>query len=179
MTRPKLIVLNGFPASGKTTIAKKYIAEHSMALSIEADAMVDNIGDWSNHKEEVRQLTFELTKSMAQTYLPSGHDVVLPYFVTTIEEAEEFESIAIACGADYHEFVLYNERADAIVRLLKRGKWGGASSPSLSDKDMPEIEELMNKMESALQLRPHAVKIWLKDQDPNTTYSQLIQKVYS
>jgi predicted kinase len=179
MTRPKLIVLNGFPASGKTTIAKKYIAEHSMAMSIEADAMVDNIGDWTSHKDEVRQLTSELTKAMLRTYLASGHDVVLPYFVTKVEEVQQFEAIAIACDADYYEFVLYNERADAIARLIQRGRWGGETSLPITEKDMPEINDLMNKMESALQLRPHAVKIWLKDQDPNATYSQLIQKVYS
>jgi chloramphenicol 3-O-phosphotransferase len=41
MTKARLIVLNGFAAAGKTTIAKKYIDEHSMALALEADAIVD------------------------------------------------------------------------------------------------------------------------------------------
>ncbi len=68
MVKAKLIVLNGFAASGKTTIAKKYIAEHGMAMALEADAIVDNIGDWTNHQEEVRQLTFELTKAMLRAY---------------------------------------------------------------------------------------------------------------
>ncbi len=146
MTKAKLIVLNGFAASGKTTIAKKYIAEHSMAMALEADAIVDNIGDWHNHQEEVRQLTFELTKAMLRAYLPSGHDVVLPYLVTNAEEVQEFESIAQACNADYYEVVLHNERTDAIARLLKRGKWGEETSPPLTEKDMPEIENLMDRM---------------------------------
>ena len=175
MTRAKLIVLNGFAAAGKTTIAKKYITEHSMAMALEADTIVDNIGDWTNHQEEVRQLTFELTKAMLRAYLPSGHDVVLPYLVTNVEEVQEFEAIADTCNADYYEFVLHNERADAIARLLKRGKWGEETSPPLTEKDIPEIEELMNRMESALEKRPDAVKIWLRDQDPNTTYDQVMQ----
>jgi predicted kinase len=179
MTKAKLIVLNGFAASGKTTIAKKYIAEHSMSMALEADAIVDNIGDWANHQEEVRQLTFELTKAMLRAYLPSGHDVVLPYLVTNAEEVQEFESIAKACEADYYEFVLHNERAEAIARLLKRGKWGEETSPPLTEKDMPEIENLMDRMESALKKRPHAIIIQLKGHDANTTYSQLLQRIKS
>ena len=175
MSKPKLIVLNGFAASGKTTIAKKYIDEHSMALALEADTLVDNIGDWANHREEVRQLTFELTKAMMRAYLPSGHDVVLPYLVTKPEEVKEFESIARECNADYYEIVLHNERVEAIARLLKRGKWGEETSPPLTDKDMPEIDDLMARMESALKERPNAIKIQVKDQTPNETYGQVLQ----
>lgn len=173
--KAKLIVLNGFAASGKTTIAKKYIGGHSMAMALEADTIVDNIGDWHNHQEEVRHLTFELTKAMLRAYLPSGHDVVLPYLVTKAEEVQEFESIAETCNADYYEVVLHNERPDAIARLLKRGKWGKETSPPLTEKDMPEIEDLMGRMESALKKRPNTIKIELKGQDPDATYNQLLQ----
>ena len=124
MYRPNVIVVNGFAAAGKSTIAKKYIAEHSMSFALEADGLVDNIGDWANHREEVRTITFEITKVMLKTYLAYGHDVILPYLVTNAAEVDEFESIAQSSGANYYEFVLYNERAAAIARLLKRGKWG-------------------------------------------------------
>jgi predicted kinase len=175
MTKPKLIVLNGFAAAGKTTIAKKYIAEHSMALVLEADAIVDNIGDWTSNREEVRQLTFELTKAILRAYLPSGHDVVLPYLVTNAEEVQAFESTAKDCNADYYEFVLHNERVDAIARLLKRGRWGEETSPPLTEKDMPEIENLMDRMESALELRPQVIQVTLKDTDPDATYGQILR----
>ncbi len=175
MTKAKLIVLNGFAASGKTTIAKKYIAEHSLALALEADTLVDNIGDWTNHREEVRQLTFALTKAMLRAYLASGHDVVLPYLITKIEEVEEFESIARTCDADYYEIVLYNERADAIARLLERGRWGEVTSPPLTEKDLPEIETIMDRMQAALKERPGAIKIGLAGQTPDETYNQVLQ----
>jgi predicted kinase len=177
MVKTKLIVLNGFAAAGKTTIAKQYIAEHSLAMALEADTIVDNIGDWADHQEEVRQLTFELTKAMLRVYLLSGHDVVLPYLVTDAEEVQEFESIANDCSADYYEFMLDNERTDAIARLLKRGKWGEESSPPLTENDMPEIENLMDRMEDALKMRPRTIKLQLKGQEPQATYAQLLQHI--
>lgn len=175
MTKAKLIVLNGFAAAGKTTIAKKYISEHSLALALEADMIVDNIGDWINHQEEVRQLTFDLTKTILRTYLLSGHDIVLPYLVTSSQEVQAFESIANKCNADYYEFVLHNEPADAIARLLKRGKWGEETSPPLTDKDLPEIESLMNRMDKALKDRSKSIKISIKNQSPDETYGQILR----
>lgn len=177
MTKAKLILINGFNASGKTTIAKKYIAEHSLAIDIEADALVDNMGDWTNHRDEAGALAFTLTKAMIRAYLPSGHDVVLPYIVTIGEEAEQFETIARDCDADFYEIVLHNDRPDAIARLLERGKWGGETSPLITDADMPLIEEDFRKMEAVLENRPQAKKLPLKGLDPESTYRQLLRLI--
>jgi predicted kinase len=177
MTKPKLIVLNGFAAAGKTTIAQKYIAEHPLALALEADAIVDNIGDWTSHEEEVRQLTFELTKAMLQVYLATRHDVILPYLVTSAAEVQEFQNIARAHSADYYEVLLHNERTDAIARLFARGKWGEATSPPLTEADRPAIEALLDKMETALEQRPDTISIPLKDADAEATYQRLLRVI--
>src|ERR1700683_1655022 len=179
MTKAKLILINGFSASGKTTIAKQYIAGHSLAMAIEADTLVDNIGDWTNHRDEARQLAFELTKTSVRAYLPSGHDVVLPYMVTDATEVEQFESIALDCNAAYYEIALYNERADAIARLLERGEWGMASSPPITKEDLPIIEKDFVDMQAALEKRPKATKILLKGNSPDATYRRLLQLVGS
>ena len=179
MTKAKLILINGFNASGKTTIAKRYVADHSLARAIEADTLVDNIGDWTNHRDEVQKLSFELTKAMIRAYLPSGHDVVLPYIVTDISEVAQFESIALECGAAFYEVVLYNERADAIARLFERGKWGGATSPLITEKDLPIIEKDFADMQAVIEKRQNAIQIPLKGNSPDTTYQQLCQLIES
>jgi len=179
MTKAKLILLNGFNASGKTTIAQKYISDHSLAFSLEADALVDNIGDWTNHREEVQELSFALTAVLIRTYLPSGHDVVLPYIVTILEEVETFEAIANECGADFYEIVLHDEHDDAVAKLRTRGQWGEASSPLITDEDLPMIEKDFAAMEAVLAKRPQTITIPLKGDSPNDTYRQLIRIVES
>jgi predicted kinase len=179
MTKAKLILINGFSASGKTTIAKQYVADHTLAIAIEADTLVDSIGNWTHHRDEARQLAFELTKAMIGAYLPSGHDVVLPYMVLDITEVEQFESIARDCDAAYYEVVLYNEQTDAIARLLERGKWGMASSPSITEEDLLVIERDFASMQAALEQRPSATKIPLKGNGPGATYRQPLQLVGS
>lgn len=176
--KAKLILINGFNASGKTTIAKKYIADHSLAMTLDADTIIgDHIGDWINHRDEVRQLAFELVKAMIRTYLPSGHDVVLPYIITNIREIKAFESIALECDASYYEVFLDNERTDAIARLLERGRWGEATSPLITEKDLPTIEKDFANMQAVLEMRPNTARIQLKGNGPDATYRQLCQLV--
>jgi predicted kinase len=175
MTKAKLILLTGFGASGKTTIAKRYIQDHDLAMTIEADELVNNMGNWANHTPEIRALSFELIKSMSRTYLQTGHDVILPYLVEDIREIEAFESIAHDCQAQFYEIVLYREPSKAIEQLLKRGKWGQADAAALGDKDMPDIESSISKLESALGQRPNVIKIQLDGRSPDDTYQELLE----
>lgn len=174
MTHPKVILLNGFAGAGKTTIARMYIKKHPMAMAIEEDELIVNIGDWLAHENEARNLVFELIKAMLSTYLSSGHDVVLPHLVTDASKVQAYESIAKKHRADFYEFVLYDSRPEAISRLLQRGAWGEAGQPPLTDKDLPVIEGLHTKMENEIEKRPNMNKINLKDNDPEGTYRQII-----
>jgi hypothetical protein len=112
---------------------------------------------------------------MLRTYPPSGHDIVLPYLVTNAEEVHEFELIANECGAEYYEFVLHNDRDDAIKRLLRRGSWGEVTSPPLTESDMPEINDLIDRMESALKDQSNSIQIIIKDRSPDETYDQILR----
>jgi DNA transposition AAA+ family ATPase len=49
--KPKLIVLYGFAANGKTTIAKKYIDEHPLSPMIEGDEIINMIGKWREFED--------------------------------------------------------------------------------------------------------------------------------
>lgn len=173
MARPKLIVINGFAAAGKTTIAKMYIAEHPLAIAIESDDLIVNIGDWQANEGEARRLVFLLIKSMMRAYLVEGRDVVLPYLVTNAGHVDEFEKIAKDLDADFYEFALHNDQPTAIAKLLKRGTWGEAGQPPIADDELPVIEELVTKMEQELEKRPGAIRIDSRMGDPKGTYGTL------
>lgn len=175
MSPGKLILINGFNASGKTTIARKYIDAHSLAIAIEADELVNNIGDWTSHRDEVKQLAFTLVSAMVRAYLPTGHDVVLPYIVTQLTEVQTFESIANECNARFYEIVLYDEKDDAIIKLMKRGKYGEASSPAITEKDLPIIEKNFREMETVIKQRPNSAMIPLQNDTSDTTYRRVLE----
>lgn len=174
MPKPKLILINGFAGAGKTTIAKMYIAEHPLAMVIEGDELIVNMGSWQANEDEARRLLFLLTKAMARTYLAEDHDVLLPYLVTNAGHVDEFEKIAKDLGADFYEFVLHCDRPTAIARLLERGTWGEAGQPPIGNDELPVIEDLAARMERELEKRPGAIRIDVKVGDPKSTYDEIL-----
>ena len=175
MKTPKLILLNGFAASGKTTLSKRYIAGHPLALAIEGDQIISMMGEWRSHESEAREIVFQHTLTLAKSHLKAGYDVVLPYLLTNSSHGDSFKALAEEVGAEFYEIFLAVEREDAIERLLSRGVWGEEGSPTLSSNDLPEINELYDAMESALQDRNEVIKIPVTLDAIDETYEALIK----
>lgn len=173
MRKQRLILLNGFAGSGKTTIGKEYINEHPLTLLIEGDELIVNIGQWLSYELEARGHVFELTKVMTKTHLAAGRDVVLPYLVVDASHVVAFEQIAKSHDADFYEFLLFNGKDTAIKRLMKRGTWGEAGQDPLAEKDKPVIEALYDTMESQLEHRKDAVRIVMDGKTVEAVYDEL------
>lgn len=176
-TKRRLILLNGFASSGKTTIAKRYIDNHPLDLSVEGDHIIVMIGQWLKFEKESRELIFSLTKSMAKTHLENGRSVILPYLLTKHQHAVEFEEIANQYNADYYEIYLYLEKEEAINRLLKRGIWGEPGLPPLTEKDLPEINELYDTMVKETALRLNSITLHPLKDDIDHTYNEFLKEI--
>ncbi len=177
MRQPKLILLYGFAASGKTTLAKRYVDEHPLAIAIEGDQIIGMMGQWRKHEDEARKLVFEHTKSITENQLEAGYDVVLPYLLTDSTHAQAFEEIAKRLDVSFYEIYIETEKDEAIDRLLKRGVWGEDGSPKLSKDDLPEIENLFERMTKAMSERLNITTIASVLGDIEGTYTKLLTSV--
>jgi predicted kinase len=177
MIKPKLILLNGFAGSGKSTIATKYIEAHPLAMSIEGDKLVVMLGQWANHWKEASGYRTELSKTIARAHLKTGHDVVVPFLLTDSKDAEDFENIAKEEGADFYEIMLSLEKEEGVERLLKRGKWGEDGSTTFTEKDHPEINKLFDDMEAATSQRPNMLKIYPALDEVDQTYKAFLNEL--
>lgn len=175
---PKLIHLNGTPGAGKTTLATRYLAEHPLALMVSTDDIITYLGEWLDNESEAWELAFSLAKSMMQTYLASGRDVIVPHLLMYPEEADDMEQIAKDCGATYYEFALLTDKEECVRRMYDRGTWGEPGSPVLTKEDRPIIEDLFDKVHRALPKRPRMVQITAVKDDVDGTYLQLINVIH-
>lgn len=174
MNKPKLILLYGFASSGKTTLAKKYTHEHPLSIAIEGDQIISMMGHWRKHENEARELVFEHTKSIVKNHLSAGYDVLLPYLLTNPNHASEFEKLAKDSSAPFYEAYVEIKRDDAIERLLARGVWGEEGSPKLTSYDLPEINNLFDTMEQAMNERNNIKTIPSELGDIQGTYEKLL-----
>lgn len=177
MQKPNFILLNGFAGAGKSTIARRYIANHPLALAIEGDELIVNLGNWLKQETEARELIYEMIKSLLAIHLSKGYDVVLPYLVTDNRHIEEFESIAAKCNAVFYNFLLSNDKEVAIQRLLRRGTWGEAGTDPLGEKDMPEINRLYDAMEQQLEHQDRVIVIDQAGLSIDDTYGQITRSI--
>ena len=176
-TKQKLILLNGFAASGKTTLAKRYIDDYPLALGLEHDEIVVMLGQWEENEKEAREKVFLLMENMVTTHLRSGKDVILPYLLTDSHHAEHFENIANEAGVEFIEVMLSKDKEKAIKHLLDRGCWGEKGLPPLTDEDLPSIETLYDTMTKATSLRPDTISINPIWNNVDKTYNLLLEAI--
>ena len=85
---PKLILLNGPPAVGKSTLARRYADAHPLTLVLEIDAVRALLGSWLEEWQQSGPAARWIALAMARTHLEAGHDVIVPQLLTLRPFAE-------------------------------------------------------------------------------------------
>ncbi len=110
----RLIHLNGPPAVGKSTLARRWAEEHPGTLLCDIDAVRRMIGGWESHPDSAA-LSRTVGLAMITEHLRAGHDVVLPQLVALPDQLERFHAAAQSAGASY-VVVLLSASVEEVVR---------------------------------------------------------------
>jgi predicted kinase len=114
----RLIHLNGPPGIGKSTIARRYAADHAGVLNLDVDRLRSFIGGVGFL--EAGDLVRPLAVAMIGAHLGQGHDVVFPQMLVDPEEITEFENAARGGGGEYVGIVLTADQDSVISRFHGR-----------------------------------------------------------
>lgn len=117
---PRLIILNGPPGIGKSTVALRYAGDHPMTLSLEQDVVRRLLGGWRSRVAQSGALARDLCVAMARVHLRAGHDVVVPQFVANPDYLDRLAELAAQVGAQHIEFVLLDDLGSAERRFHAR-----------------------------------------------------------
>jgi predicted kinase len=111
---PILVLLNGPPASGKSTVAEMIVATRPLALNLDIDLIRELLGDWRSQPNEAGLAARRLALSMAANHLHAGNDVIVPQFLARQDFINQLALAAAEAGAQFVEIALILDRSKAI-----------------------------------------------------------------
>ena len=119
MTR--LILLNGPPGVGKSTLATRYAEEHPGTLRCAIDVLRTMIGGWEDDYALAGALIRPAALGLIAAYLRESGDVVLPQLIARASELAKFERAARDAGAGFVHVLLLAEPGTCHARFEARG----------------------------------------------------------
>jgi predicted kinase len=117
----RLILLNGAPGVGKSTLATRYAAEHPGTLRCDIDVLRTMIGGWEDDYAGAGGLIRPAALGLIAAYLQESGDVVLPQLIARPTELAKFERAASDAGAEFVHVLLLAGPETCHVRFEARG----------------------------------------------------------
>lgn len=123
-----LVLVNGAPGSGKSTVAARLAAGRPMMLALDIDTLKHALGGWADDPHAAGLHARRLALAVVREQLTSGHDVVIGQYVARTQFIDELADAAQAGRARFVHAVLDIDSPTLAWRLAARA----------ADPDRPE-----------------------------------------
>jgi predicted kinase len=162
---PDLILLNGPPASGKSTLAAGLVATRSLALLLDLDVLRGQLGGWADDPIAAGRAARRLALILLGEHLDAGLDVVIPQLLVRDDFLAALEQAAHEHGARFTEVGLVIGRDEAILAFERRSIAPAAAvhrdAAMLVERNggRDEIERLYDAYVALLGRRSEAIRV--------------------
>jgi predicted kinase len=150
---PQLVVVNGAPAAGKTTVARAWADAHPGALAIDVDAIKEQVDNWRDWPIGAGLAAREHAVELASAHLLTGNSVVISQLYGRVVLIEALEQVSRSHGAQLVELLLTGDREQLRTRFERRG------GVQLEMAGPLGFDELYDRAEQMPELRPDTIVI--------------------
>jgi predicted kinase len=170
----RLIVLNGPPGCGKSTLAAMYASQHPLVLNLDIDQVRASIGGWRDDLHNAGLLARNIALAAARAHLTAGHEVIIPQYLGRPDFLIQLEQLARECTAGFAEIVLLDSR-DSVLRRFA-GRAADRTRPLIqNDTSLAELAEMYDRLLTLLPSRPGAVIVHVSAGQVDQAYQHLLR----
>jgi predicted kinase len=179
----RLVLINGAPASGKSTLAQMYIDEHPLTLAIDIDVVRAMLGCWLDHPIEAGLTARCMALEMAWVQLSAGRDVLVPQFLGKLDFVLQLEHLCRQVGAEFIELVLLSSPQDTADRFARRSRHPETSAhydaQALLDRSggAGELLAMYDRLLEVVASRPRTVTVTIADGEVERAYRDLVAQI--
>jgi len=166
----RLVLINGAPGSGKSTLTEALAGDRPMTLALDLDAIKHALGRSEEDPLASGLHARRLALALAREQLDAGYDVVVGQYLARTEFIEDLERVAAQCGARFVEIVLDLDAVGLAERLA-----GRSTAPSRPEHLVNNLlvgpedaDRLVRSLEGLRESRPSAAWIDARGSLPTT-----------
>lgn len=135
----RLILVNGPPASGKSTLARRYVSDHDRASLVEIDVLRMTLPNWEED-EASRLVARDMAGAAVVEHLGAGSDVIMPQYFGRLGYISLLENMAREHGATFIEVILAIDARLAIERFRSRRQAYAGLGERHPERDIADAE---------------------------------------
>jgi predicted kinase len=154
-----LLLLNGPPAVGKSTLAQRFLEDHPLALLVEVDALRMSLGQW-RELDDSKLAARTLALALVDAHLEQGLDVVVPQYLGRPELIEALAAVAASHHARFVEVFLMDDKPEVVRRFLARRDELARSGEMHPEGDVPlgdveaDADDWLARLDQIRSMRP-------------------------
>lgn len=175
----KLVLVNGPPAAGKSTVSRRYVDDHEGAVLVEVDALRMTLPGWEDDPD-TRLVARDLAGAAMVEHLAAGRDVVMPQYFGRLGYIVVMDDLARQHDATFVEVVLAMSASTAIDRFRRRRQAMVDEGERHPERDIVDAEveafirDAVERLERLPERRPNTRTIPV---DPDDTEDHVYQRL--